>query len=149
MAEQDLEITVDKFVFRVRRAFLYTREGLWVSQAGSRCKVGVGDYLQQKSGDVAYVEFPQLGVQVQVGDVLATVETMKTSFDLVSPVAGVVAGLNPELSDHPERINEDPYGVGWLLEIECAEPVAQLLDAEAYFQVMSEEALTEAAKLGK
>jgi len=149
MSELDLELSIDKFVFRVRKGYLYTPAGLWVSQNGSRYRVGMGDFLQQKSGDVAFVELPKAGTQVEVDDTLATVETMKTSLDVLSPLAGVDASVNGEMVDSPERVNEDPYGAGWLVEIECAAPVEGLLDAQAYFQVMSAEAALEAAKLGK
>jgi glycine cleavage system H protein len=123
---------------------------VWVSQEGKRCKLGLGDYLQQKSGDVAYVELATaVGQQVEVGDVLANIETMKTSFDLESPLAGLITQANPEISDRPERVNEDPYGAGWLLEIEIPELPVDLLDAPSYLAVMSAEAAEEAAKLGR
>lgn len=149
MPQPDLEITVDKFVFCVRQGYSYTHTGLWVRRVENRCRVGIGDYLQQKSGDVAFVELPAVGRKVQVGDVIATIETMKTSFDLESPLTGVITQTNLELDDHPERINEDPYGAGWLIEIECSEMPTDLLDAQAYFQVMSAEAAQEAARLGR
>ncbi len=149
MSEPDLEARIDKFVFRVPKAYWYTRNGVWVHRQTDRCRVGLGDYLQQKSGDVAFVELPKVGSQVQAGDVIATVETMKTSFDLESPLAGTVTQVNAELVDRPERINEDPYGSGWLLDIECTDLPTDLLDAPTYFELMSKEAAQEAAKLGK
>ena len=149
MSDLDLETTIDKFVFRVRKAYRYTPEGLWVSREENRYRIGIGDFLQQKNGDVAYVELPHVGLQLEAGDVLITIETMKTSFDVLSPVSGEVVAVNSELNDNPERINEDPYGAGWLAEIECSSAPGVLLDAPAYFQVMSEEAAQEAAKLGR
>jgi len=149
MSDLDLETTIDKFVFRVRKAYWYTRDGLWVRREENRCRMGIGDYLQQKNGDVALVELPDLGLQIEVGDVLITIETMKTSFDVLSPVSGQVVAVNSELNDYPERINEDPYGAGWLAEIECDSAPQGLLDAQAYFDAMSEEAAQEAAKLGR
>lgn len=149
MSDLDLELSIDKFVFRVRKGHLYSAAGLWVRKHGDCYRVGMGDYLQQKSGDVAFIELPKVGTLVEPGDVIATVETMKTSLDVSSPLAGVVARVNAEIVDSPERVNEDPYGAGWLVEIESAAPVEGLLDAQAYFQVMSEEASREAARLGK
>jgi len=150
MPELDLETHVDKFVFRVRQGYRYTPQGVWVNQMDKRCTLGLGDYLQQKSGDVAYVELAAAaGQPVELGDVLATIETMKTSFDLESPLTGVVVQVNPEIGDHPERVNEDPYGAGWLLEIEAAELPDDLLDAPSYLAAMSAEAAQEAAKLGR
>jgi len=148
MSKGDLEARVDKFVFRVRQGYGYTREGLWVRREDERCRIGIGDYLQQKNGDVAIVELPEVGLQLEAGDVLLTIETMKTSFDVLSPVSGQVVAVNSELDEYPEHINEDPYGAGWLADIECSAPPV-LLDASAYFETMSKQATEEAATLGR
>ena len=145
-----LQTTVDKFTFRVDTTCSYTPEGLWVRVEGSRVKLGLSDYLQQRSGDMAFVEVPAAGTQLARGDELAAVETIKVDTQLVSPVSGVIRLVNPALEESPEVINQDPYQKGWLCEMEASdwENDRQLLmDAQAYFVQMKQEAEEEAKKL--
>ncbi len=144
-----LETTVDKFTFKVATDRLYTDKGVWVRREDSgRARVGVSDFLQQSSGDVAFAEVKGDGA-VAVGDELASIETIKVNISLPAPLGGTVVAANPALDTGPEIINSDPYGEGWLAEIEPANweaDRAQLLDAQAYFTLMKARAEEESKK---
>ena len=138
-----LQVTVGKFIFRVREGYLYTDAGIWVSRdAGTGlARIGLTDFRQQTSGDVAFVEVPVVGQSVQAGEELATVETVKVDLAVAAPFDAVVTGVNRLLVDAPELINQDPYGAGWLVELAPeAWPAAGLLDARAYLEVMTAQA---------
>ncbi len=139
----NLETTVDKFTFRVATDRWYTPEGVWALPAGGRVRVGLSDFLQQRSGDIAFVELKPAGAEVKAGEEVAVIETIKVNVSLGSPVSGKIAGVNPRMDTAPEIINQDPYGEGWLCEIEAADWTTQqagLLDAQAYFAQMKREA---------
>ena len=144
-----LETTVDKFTFRVATDRVYSREGVWALAEGNRVRIGLSDFLQQRSGDVAFAEVRLIGTHVARGDDLATIETVKVNVSLASPVSGVVAEINPSLSHSPEAINQDPYGEGWLaLRVPDDWPSdrSALLDPDAYFIQMRQEAEEEARR---
>ena len=145
-----LETTVDKFTFKVATDRLYTREGVWALVEGNRVRIGLSDFLQQRSGDIAFAEVKPVGTAVAVGDEVAAIETIKVNVILGSPVNGKLIEVNPDMELKPEAINQDPYGAGWLAVIEAANwetDRAQLLDPQAYFVVMKAEAEEEAKKL--
>ena len=145
-----LETTVDKFTFKVAAGRYYTAEGLWASADGASVRVGLSDYLQQRSGDVAFAEVKPAGTTLAEGDELAMIETIKVNVSLSSPVSGRIAAVNPALENAPEIINQDPYGDGWLAVIETGDwPAAQahLLTAQAYFEQMKEQAEQDVKKL--
>ena len=130
-----LELTVDKFTFRIATGRYYTREGVWALAEDQRVRIGLSDYLQQSSGDVAFVEVEAEGTEVAFGDEVAAIETMKTDVIVLSPVSGRVVEVNPALATTPEGINQDPYGEGWLAVIEARDweaDRARLLGARAY-----------------
>jgi len=134
-----LETTFDKFIFKVRVGCLYTDEDYWVDIRGTVATVGITDYLQKSNGDVAFVEPAAVGKEVKKGDELGEIETIKVTLNLMSPVTGKVIEINQELEAHPELINSDPYGAGWICRIELADPQAAkegLLQAEAYMELM-------------
>jgi glycine cleavage system H protein len=138
-----LLVTVGKFIFRVREDCLYTETGIWVSRdaATGLARVGLSDFRQQSSGDMAFVELPALGQAVQVGEEIASVETVKVDLAVPAPFGAVVTAVNQALLDAPELINQDPYGAGWLAELQpAAWPVTGLLDAGAYLAVMTAQA---------
>ena len=138
-----LETIVDKFTFKVAKDRYYTREGVWAKPEGTRVRIGVSDFLQQRSGDVAFADVKPAGTSVDLGDEIAVIETIKVNISLTSPVQGVVAEANPGMGVAPEAINQDPYGAGWLAEIEARDWEAdrlRLLDAGAYFRLMKEQA---------
>jgi len=145
-----LETTVDKFIFKVATDRYYSSEGLWALADGNRIRIGLSDFLQQRNGDVAFAEVNKLGTTVNVGDEVATIETIKVNISLTSPVTGKVVEVNPAMSTAPEAINQDPYGNGWLAVIEATDWESDrtgLLDPQAYFTLMRGQAEEEAKKL--
>ncbi len=149
MSQDFLTVTVDKFIFQVKRACLYSQRGLWVmpDESSQTARLGLSDYTQQSSGDVAFVSLPASGQAVQAGQELATVETIKVDLEVQAPFDGEIVAANAALEDAPELINQDPYGRGWLVEVRPTQwPVAGLLDAERYLAAMTAQAEAEAAK---
>jgi glycine cleavage system H protein len=149
MADEFLETTVDKFVFRVKCDCWYSESGVWVHLEDGSARVGVSDYLQQASGDVAFVDVRPAGTVLAAGDELAGIETIKAILSVQSPVAGTVHQVNEALEESPELINEAPYGDGWLAILEPRDweaDRANLLDAERYLEVMRAQAQEEMAK---
>ena len=145
-----LETTVDKFTFRVAKDRLYTPQGAWVfwmkPEAPNRIRIGLADYLQQRSGDVAFATVQPVGSKLVAGERLAEIETIKAMVELASPVSGTVVEVNPALDTTPEVINQDPYDKGWLAVVETTTwetDRAQLLEANAYFLAMQAEAHAE------
>ena len=144
-----LEVTVDKFTFKVATDRLFTREGVWVLPETDRVRIGLSDFLQQRSGDIAFAEIKPIGTVLVVGDEVASIETIKVNVALSSPVSGSVNEVNPAMDTAPEAINQDPYGAGWLAAIEATDWAAdrsRLLDAAAYFEVVKREAEEEMKK---
>jgi glycine cleavage system H protein len=145
-----LETTVDKFIFKVATNRYYSSEGLWALAEGSRIRIGLSDFLQQRSGDVAFAEVNKPGTTVNTGDEVATIETIKVNISLTSPVRGKVVEVNAAMATAPEAINQDPYGEGWLAVIEASDweaDRAALLDPQAYFTLMRGQAEEETKKL--
>jgi glycine cleavage system H protein len=144
-----LETTVDKFIFKVATDRYYTDEGVWAQVQGKRVRIGLSDFLQQRSGDVAFAEVKPEGIQVACGDEIAVIETIKVNISLSSPVKGTVVKVNPAMETAPESINQDPYGEGWLAEMEVDDwdtDRTRLLDPQAYFTMMKAEAEDEVKK---
>lgn len=113
----------------------YTAEHEWVrSGNGSKVRVGVTDYAAEQLGDIVYVSLPEIGDTVAAGDACGELESTKSVSDLFSPVSGVISGINELLSGTPETINTDPYGDGWLFELDVDDDadLDGLLDADAY-----------------
>jgi glycine cleavage system H protein len=145
-----MELTVDKFTFKVATDRDYTKEGVWALADGKRIRVGLSDFLQQRSGDVAFADVTPEGTNLHAGDEFASIETIKVNISLASPVSGMIVEVNPEMAAAPEAINQDPYGAGWLAVIEATDWDAErdnLLDPQAYFIMMKAEAEEEAKKL--
>jgi len=134
-----LETTYDKFIFKVKTGCLYTDDDYWVNIQGTVATVGVTDYLQKSNGDVAFVEPVAPGKSVKRGEELGEIETIKVTLNLISPVTGRISEVNQALEAHPELINSDPYGAGWICRIELADPEGAIdgfLQAEAYMELM-------------
>jgi glycine cleavage system H protein len=113
----------------------YTKEHEWVrDEGGGRVRVGITDYAQDALGDVVYADIPELGTPVSAMQPFGEVESTKSVSDVFSPVTGTVAERNPLLDERPELVNESPYGDGWLVVVEMAEPseLESLMDAAAY-----------------
>jgi len=145
-----LETTADKFTFRVAVDRFYTQEGVWAlrlqPEFPSRVRVGITDFLQQRSGDVAFLSVKATGTRLQAGDELAEMETVKVNLSLHSPVGGTIVEVNKALEPSPEIVNQAPYGEGWLAVIETTsweQDRARLVDAPAYMAVMKSEVAKE------
>jgi glycine cleavage system H protein len=145
-----LETTVDKFTFKVATDRFYTSEGVWAKDENGHVRIGLTDFVQQRSGDVAFAEIKPAGTALAAGDEVATIETIKVNISYTSPVNGKIVEVNPAMLNAPEAINQDPYGAGWLavLEVEDWEVErAKLLDPQAYFEIMKGQAEEETKKL--
>lgn len=112
----------------------YTSEHEWVQPQSNVVRVGITHYAQDALGDIVYVQLPDVGTEVSAGDSLGEIESTKSVSEIYAPVAGTVVARNDQLADAPDVVNTDPYGAGWLVELEPADPasVEGLLDAEAY-----------------
>ena len=113
----------------------YTKEHEWVREEGEgRVRVGITDFAQDALGDVVYVDIPEVGTEVQAGKPFGEVESTKSVSDVFSPVGGRVIDRNGQLEERPELVNEDPYGDGWMIDIEMsdASELDTLMDSAAY-----------------
>jgi glycine cleavage system H protein len=112
----------------------YSSDHEWVRLEDGKLRLGITDYAQDALGDVVYVEIPEVGAAVEASGKVSEVESTKSVSDIYAPVAGTVVAVNADLADSPERLNDDPYGEGWICVIEPADPssVETLLDVEAY-----------------
>jgi glycine cleavage system H protein len=112
----------------------YSVEHEWVRVEGNRARVGITDYAQDALGDIVYVELPAVGTDVTVGGPLGEVESTKSVSEIYAPLAGTITAVNDALPASPEKINQDPYGEGWICELELADGagVEALLDPAAY-----------------
>jgi len=112
----------------------YSSDHEWVRAEDGKITLGITDYAQDALGDVVYVEIPEVGVQVEASGKVSEVESTKSVSDIYAPVAGKVIAVNANLADSPERLNDDPYGEGWICVIEPDDPSAvdALLDVEGY-----------------
>lgn len=112
----------------------YSTDHEWARPDEGRVRIGITDYAQDALGDVVFVALPEIGKTVASGDVLGEVESTKSVSEVYAPVAGTVVAVNDALADAPEKLNSDPYGDGWLCELEIAGPDALdgLLDGAGY-----------------
>ncbi len=113
---------------------LYSSDHEWVALDGTRARIGITDYAQEALGDVVYVQTPTVGTTVTAGDSFSEVESTKSVSDIYAPVSGTVVAVNDDLDSGPDALNSDPYGAGWICEIEMSNPadVDGLLDAGGY-----------------
>lgn len=116
----------------------YTRSHEWVRTEGDTATIGITDHAQDELGDIVFVELPETGATFDAGDSFGTVESVKAVSDLYAPVGGEVVEVNEALSESPEKINEDPYGEGWIVKIQVSGE-ADLLSASDYEQFLEEE----------
>jgi len=112
----------------------YTKEHEWAKVEGGRARVGITHYAQDQLGDVVFVELPKVGTQVRQMQGFGVVESVKAVSDLFAPLSGEVAEVNGDLAQHPEKVNQDPYGTGWLIVVTIADPkeVEALMTAAQY-----------------
>jgi glycine cleavage system H protein len=112
----------------------YSTDHEWVRLEDGKVRVGITDYAQDALGDVVYVEIPEIGTEVTAAAKVSEVESTKSVSDIYAPVAGRVVAVNTDLADTPERLNDDPYGEGWIcvIEVSDASELEALLDVEGY-----------------
>ena len=112
----------------------YTTEHEWIRVEDKFGWIGITDYAQSELGDVVFIEIPAVGTKIEKGKSFGTIEAVKAVSDLFAPVTGEIAEVNADVKDHPEIVNKDPYGNGWMVKITIANPaeVNALLDVQAY-----------------
>src|SRR5437762_13765206 len=114
----------------------YTKTHEWVAVDGKHATIGITDYAQSQLGDVVFLELPSAGRKLAAREAFGVVESVKAASDLYSPVAGRISAVNDKLASKPELINSEPYGDGWILQLELAgDPPSDLLDEAAYKKV--------------
>ena len=116
----------------------YTRTHEWVRREDDVATVGITDHAQEELGDVVFIELPEEGASFDAGDSFGTIESVKAVSDLYAPVGGEVVEVNETLNDSPERVNEDPYGGGWMIRLRISDE-GELLSADEYGQLLEEE----------
>ena len=114
--------------------YKYTKDHEWVAVDGDIGTVGITDYAQQELGDIVFVELPEVGQELKVGEPLGNIESVKAVSELFSPVTGTVVEVNEALEEQAETVNQDPHGGGWIVKIKLAQPAEldELMDAAAY-----------------
>ena len=124
----------------VPESLYYTRSHEWIRFGDDdTATIGITDHAQDELGDIVFVERPEPGDTLQAGDSFGTVESVKAVSDLYTPVGGEVVEVNDALEDSPEKINEDPYGEGWILRLRTAGEASDLLSSAEYGQFLEEE----------
>ena len=116
----------------------YTSDHEWARLEDGKIRIGITDYAQDALGDVVFVGLPEPGAKVSAGESMSEVESTKSVSDIYAPVGGTVVEVNSELTDAPQRLNDDPYGEGWLCVItpDDVEHIRSLLDAEGYRKII-------------
>src|SRR5215470_5834001 len=99
----------------------YSREHEWVRVTGTTARIGITDFAQDSLGDVVFVQLPDVGLDVVAGSSAGEIESTKSVSDIYAPVSGAVRAVNDALGDTPELVNQDPYGAGWIFEVDCSE----------------------------
>ncbi len=119
---------------------LYTKDHEWVRVEKKYAYIGITDYAQKKLREIIYVELPHIHTKVEAKDVLGTIESVKSTADIFSPVSGKVTEVNSKLLDHPEILNESPYTEGWIAKIELSDlsELDKLMDADEYQRYLEE-----------
>lgn len=117
----------------------YTKDHEWILLEGDIATVGITDFAQHELGDIVYVEIETKGKSLAAETVFGTVEAVKTVSDLFLPVSGTITEINPLLEKEPEKVNNDPYGDGWMIKMKVDDPdaVARLMDQEAYQKILA------------
>ena len=118
----------------------YTNEHEWIRLEGDTAYVGITDYAQQQLGDIVFIDVTTEGETLDKGGVFGTIEVVKTVSDLFLPIGGEILEVNPQLEEHPELVNQDPYGEGWIIKLKPtdASELDDLLDAAGYKEIINE-----------
>jgi len=116
----------------------YTKEHEWILVEGNKAKIGITDFAQKELGDIVYLDISSQGKKVAQNEIFGTIEAVKTVSDLYMPVTGTILGMNSALEADPQLVNTDPYGAGWMVEIELAidSEIADLLGADDYAAIV-------------
>jgi len=144
-----LEVTRDKFIFRVKTSYLYHPDECWVKNDGGLVTVGVTDFFQRTVGDMIYIDLLEIGTKVAQGDEAGMIETIKVNVTVISPVSGTIKEVNKGLKDNPQWVNSEPYGEGWLFKMAPSDwetDKKELMEARLYFSRMEEKIRKEMAK---
>jgi glycine cleavage system H protein len=117
----------------------YTKDHEWIRIEGETAVIGITDYAQGELGDIIFVEYPGMGDSFPRGDIFGTVEAVKTVADLFMPLSGEILAVNSDLEDAPEKVNNDPYGEGWMIKVRVTDmtEVEELLDVVSYRNLIS------------
>jgi glycine cleavage system H protein len=116
----------------------YTKDHEWLRQEGETAVVGITDFAQGELGDIVFIEVETIGETLDKEETFGTIEAVKTVSDMFMPVAGEVMEFNESLGEKPEKVNQDPYGEGWIVKIKISDPaqLAELLNAEQYKELV-------------
>ena len=119
----------------------YTHEHEWIRIEGKKAVIGITEFAQEQLGDIVFVELPELGSEIEQESPLGVVKSVKTVSDLYAPASGKVTAINKDLETNPEKVNNDPYEDGWIIEIELSDEgeIASLLDPDAYTEQCEKE----------
>lgn len=119
----------------------YHQEHEWVRAEGQQATVGISHFAQDALGDIVFIDLPKVGAKVTAGQQIGEVESTKTTSTIYTPVSGTIAKINTDLKDHPEVVNSDPYGKGWMAVIDLTAPaeVEQLMTAAQYEEFLSKQ----------
>lgn len=146
MPNDELKLTIDKFIFRFPVSLRYSEEGLWIKQEDNLFRIGMSDFIQQRNGDIAFATPASIGAVLGVGDEIASIETVKVILSLPSPVKGEIVEVNAILRESPELINQEPYGKGWMAVMQpenLERDLGTLMTAEAYSKLARQQAEAE------
>lgn len=119
----------------------FTETHEWLDSSSDDMTIGITDHAQQLLGDMVYVELPQIGDEINAGDELGVLESVKAASDFYAPVSGVVVAINEQVNENPALVNSDPYGAGWLIKMRPNDlnEISELLDDEEYHNEIAEE----------
>jgi glycine cleavage system H protein len=142
----NIELTVDKFIFQFPKKLQYSEAGLWIRQEGSLLRMGMSDFAQQRNGDIAFATLVPIGAVLDIGDEIASIETVKVNISFPSPIKGTIVEINTNLQEFPELINQEPYGKGWMVVVQpenLERDLGALMTAEAYSGLARQQAEAE------
>lgn len=122
----------------IPEGLFYTKDHEWVKIQGDTALIGITDFAQSELGDIVYVDISSVGQDVAAHEIFGTVEAVKTVSDLYMPVAGKVLEVNPALDGNPEKVNEDPYGDGWMIKVQLSGSTDGLLSAAQYKELIGQ-----------
>jgi glycine cleavage system H protein len=143
-----LEFTADKFVFKVKKDLLYSKDETWIkSETHGTVRVGITDFAQRRAGDIIIAEVKPNATDVKTNGLLGSYETVKVIQDILSPIEGIIIETNPLIYSKPEVINIDPYGNGWIAIIKLKSSAEGILSADEYFELMKAKVMNELKKI--